>query len=241
MLKLSDGRNFARTLTGLCLIAGPLLYLISIIVGPDVDDDNKVKELANIASHKGAYLTSSILFLVAGLVTIVGMVGLIHVFRGRRVTLGQVAAGLVLLGNTAIVGFYAFSTVEYEMVNVSGLDRDQMARLLDKSQDAASGTPFFVLFLGGIVLGLLLLAFAAWRRKVAPPWGAAAIVLTGVVGFVGEAKGVEIATFVFLLIGFGSIAMTVFGMSDEEWDAPREPAAPATPVEPTATPALPVT
>jgi uncharacterized protein DUF4386 len=237
MLRLSDGRNFGRTLTGLCLIAGSLLYLIAVIVSPDVDDDNKVKELANVAANKGSYLLGSILFLVAGLVTIGAMVGLIHLFRSRGVSLGQVAASLLLLGNTAMVGFYGFSTVEYEMVNQSGLDRAQMARLLDKGQDAASGTPFFVLFLGGIVLGLLLLAVAVWRRKVAPPWVPAAIVLTGVVGFVGNSKALGIVAFVFLVIGFGGLAMKVLGMSDEEWDAPREAAPPAPPVEPTTTPA----
>jgi hypothetical protein len=51
MLRLSDGRNFGRTLTGLCLIAAPVLLLIAAIVSPDVDDDNKAKELANIAAH----------------------------------------------------------------------------------------------------------------------------------------------------------------------------------------------
>jgi hypothetical protein len=235
MLKLSDGRNFGRTLTGLCLILGPLLYLVAQIVGPDVDDDDKVKELADVAAHKGAYLTSAVIFLVAALVTVVSMVGVIHLFRGRRVTLGQVAGGLLLIGNTVIVGFYAFSTVEYEMVNQSGLDRQQMAKLLDKGQEAASGAPLFILFLLGIVLGLILLSIASWRRRVVPVWAAAAIAATAVVGFIAESKGVQAASFALLLVGFGTLGLKVLGMSDEEWDAPRDRPLPPSgegPVEP---------
>ena len=61
MLRFSDGRNFARTFTGLALIVGPLLLLIAQIIQPDVDHggsvSDKLKELADVASHKGAYLT----------------------------------------------------------------------------------------------------------------------------------------------------------------------------------------
>jgi hypothetical protein len=231
LLRISDGRNFGRTLTGLLLIAGPLLYLAGAIVSPDTDSDNKVKELAKVAEHKSAYLIGGLLFFVAALVTILSMVGVIHLFRGRRVTLGQVAASLLLIGNTAIVGFYAFTTVEYEMVNQSGLDRAEMAKLLDKADSAASGAPFFVLFLVGIVLGLLLLAFATWRRKIAPVWVPIAIVLTAVVGFVGNSKALVIVSFVFLLIGFGGLALKLLGMSDEEWDAPRGTAPPPPPAD----------
>src|SRR5919201_4434714 len=81
------------------LIVGPALYLVAQIVGPDTDDSNKSKELANIAAHKGAYMWSGVIFFIAALVTVVSMVGVIHLFRGRRVTLGQVAGGLLLLGN----------------------------------------------------------------------------------------------------------------------------------------------
>ena len=53
MLKFSDARNFGRTFTGLALIAGPLVFLIAQIVSPDVDNDNKLTELNDIAAHKG--------------------------------------------------------------------------------------------------------------------------------------------------------------------------------------------
>jgi uncharacterized protein DUF4386 len=240
MLRLSDARNFGRTLTGLCLIVGPLMFVIASAIGPDVDDDNKVKELANVAANKGSYLLGAILFLVGSILVLVASIGLIRVFANRRVTLGQIAGGLLVVGSAATVAFYAFETVEYEMVNISGLDRAQMAKLLDKGQEANSGIPIFLMFVVGIVIGLILLAIASWRSSVVPVWAALALLVSAVLGFVGESKGVEIASFVLLVVGLGSIGMAVLGMSDDEWGAkgtgatlppaaapPPPPAAPA--------------
>jgi len=241
MLRFSDGRNFGRTLTGLCLIAAPILLLIAQVVSPDVDDDNKVKELANVAAHKGSYLAGGLIFMVAGLVLVVAGFGLVHLFRGRRLTLGQVAGALVALGAAASTGFYAFTTIEYEMVNVSGLDRAQMARLLDKGQDSTTALPLFLVFLVGIVIGLILLGIAAWRSRVVPVWAGIALIVAGVLGFAGgESKAVNIVDFAILIVGFGSLGLAALRMSDEEWDAPRGAAVPPggeAPVEPTPTPA----
>ena len=170
MLRFSDARNFGRTLTGLCLIAAPIVFMAAQLVSPDVDNDNKVKELAKVAEHKGSYLFGGILFLVGSALLLAASVGLIRLFASRRVTLGQIAGGLLLVGSAATVAFYAFTTVEYEMVNISGLDRAQMARLLDKAMNANSGIPLFIMFGVGITIGLILLAIASWRSKVVPTW-----------------------------------------------------------------------
>jgi len=237
MLRFSDGRNFGRTLTGLCLILGPVLYLIASIVGPDVDDDNKAKELANIAANKGSFLVSGVIWLVAAIVLIAASVGIIHMFRGRKVGLGQIAGGLLLLGNAVGFAWYAFTIAEYEMVNQSGLDRAALAKFLDKADNDATIAPLIICFLLGIVLGLILLGIAAWRRRVVPVWSAVLMIAAGIVGFFGESKGVEIVSFVLLIGGLAPLGLAALRMTDEEWDAPREAAPSAPPVEPTPTPA----
>jgi hypothetical protein len=241
MLRFSDGRNFARTFTGLAVIVGPLLLLIAQIVAPDVNHGgsvgDKLKELADVASSKGAYLTSGIIFLFGGLVTAAGAVGLIHYFRGRKVTLGQIASALVAMGAAASMIFYGYGSVEYEMVNHSTLNRDQMAQLLHATNMPASGAPVFLMFLIGVVLGLILLGVACWRTRVIPIWASALIIVAGVLAFFGESKWVSAASFVVLLIGLGTLGLAILSSSDESWDAPRDqlgtaPAAGA-PEEPT--------
>jgi len=233
MLRFSDARNFGRTLTGLCLIAGPIIFMIAQLVSPDVGNDNKVKELAKVAQHKHWYLFGGILFLVASVLVLAASVGLIRFFASRRVTLGQIAGGLLLVGSAATVAFYAFTTVEYEMVNISGLDRAQMARLLDKAMNANSGIPLFIMFGVGITLGLILLAIASWRSKVVPRWVAPVLVAAGVAAFVGgNSKAAGIVTFALLIVGFGSLGMAVLGLSDDEWAARGSGAAPPAPPAP---------
>jgi MFS family permease len=226
MLKFSDGSNFARTFTGLALIVGPLLLLIAQIVSPDVDHggstQDKLQELADVAAHKGSFLTGGILFLVAGLVLAAGAAGLIHFFRGRKVTLGQIGSALVAMGAAASMVFYGFGSVEYEMVNHSGLDRAQMAQLLHATDMPASGAPVFLMFLIGVVLGLIVLGVACWRRGIVPIWASLLIVAAGILAFFGPSKAIGIVNFAVLTVGLGTLGMTVLRSSDESWDAPRE-------------------
>src|SRR5213592_1257074 len=170
MLRFSDARNFGRTLTGLALIVGPAVMLVGGIIGPDTDNDNKLKELNSVAAHKSAYLWGSVLFLLGTLVLLAASVGIIHLFRGRRVTLGQIAGSLLLVGTAVTTAFYAFSIAEYEMVNQPGLNRAALAQYLHKAEMTAAGAPLFILFLVGIVLGLILLAIALWRSELVPKW-----------------------------------------------------------------------
>jgi hypothetical protein len=222
MLKFSDARNFSRTLTGLALIVGPLLMLVSAIITPTTDNDNKLKELNSVAAHKSAYLWGSVLFLLGTLTLLAASVGIIHLFRNRRVTLGQIAGSLLLVGTAVTTAFYAFSIVEYEMVNQPGLNRAELAKYLHESNMTAAGAPLFILFIIGIVIGLILLAIAAWRGKLIPIWAAILIVLGGVVAFFGgQDQTSSIINGVLLLIPFVVLGRTVLSMSDEEWDAPR--------------------
>ncbi len=117
--------------------------------------------------------------------------------------------------------FYAFTVIEYEMVNQTGLNRVALAAFLHKSNMTASGTPLFVLFVLGIVLGLILLAIAAWRTRLVPVWAAVIIALAGLVAFAGQSKGVNIVDNALTLIGVGMIGRAVLAMTDEQWDAPR--------------------
>lgn len=227
MLKLSDGRNFARTFTGLALIIGPLLLLIAQIVSPDTNHgdstSDKLKELADVAANKGTFLAGSILFLFAGLITAAGAVGLIHFLRGRKLTLGQIGAALVAMGAAVSMGFYAFGMYEYEMVNRTYLDRLQMAKLLHATNMSASGAPFFILFIVGVVIGLILLGIACWRNRIIPIWASLLIIAAGVISFLsGNSKPVGIVGFAVLTAGLGTLGFTVLQSSDESWDAPRE-------------------
>jgi hypothetical protein len=219
MLRLSDARNFGRTMTGLCLIGAPAALLLAQIVTPDIDDDNKAVELQNLALHNRKYLVGMLVFLAASVLLLLAAIGLVRLFRGVRVTLGQFAAVLLAIGAAATFGFYAWSSVEYEMTR-HNLPRAAMAKLLDELDNAAVLAPIWIIFLIGVVLGSVLLALAAWRRRLIHPVGALAILAGGVLSAAGQDKTLSVVSFALLLVGLGSLGLAVLRMSDEEWDAP---------------------
>jgi hypothetical protein len=239
LLRFSDARNFGRTLTGLCLIAAPVIFLISDLIDPNTDNDNKVKELAGVAAHKSAYLLSGLTFLVGGILLMAAGVGVIRLFRGRKVGLGQVAGALVILGGAVTFAWYALGVAEYEMVNHAGLDQAALAKFLDTADSSSAIAPLIVCFALGTVLGLILLGIASWRRRIVPVWTAILMIVAGPLGFFAQGKGGGIAESVVLIVALGSLGLATLRVTDEEWDAPREQqvAPPAPSVEATPAPA----
>jgi hypothetical protein len=215
-----------------------VVLLIATIVAPDVDRDNKNSELAQIAAHKGSYLLSGLLFLLATTLLLFAGFGLVRMFRGSRgVTLGQVAGVLLSLGAMVGAGWYAFGVAEYEMVNQSGVDRGALATFLDKADETSTVIPLVVMFLVGVVIGVLLLGIASIRTRVVPVWAGAAMIVAAPLTFLSDGKGMQIVANAILLIGLGSLGLRALQMSDEEWDAPRERAAKAPAPEATTAPA----
>jgi hypothetical protein len=241
VLRFSDARNFGRTLTGLCLIGGTLVLLVGSIVSPNTMHDNKTKELAAVAAHKGSFLASALLLFLGGLLLIPAAVGLVKLFRGPRgVTLGQVASGLLVYGAATLLVFYTFTIIEYEMVNQKGLNTPALAQYLHKANNTASGTPIFILFIVGVVIAQILLAIAIWRTRILPRWVPAVLLAAGVLSF-SQAKAATIVSGVLSLVAFGMLGRHVLTMSDDEWDKPLEPAAPAGPEAPVAPAPAPAT
>jgi hypothetical protein len=236
LLKFSDARNFARTSTGLLLIAGPAILTLASIISPNTDHDNKLKELAAVAAHKGTYVLSGLLFLLATVLLMYAGWGVVRLFRGPRgVTLGQVGGVLLSLGAMVGAGWYAFGVLEYEMVNHKGLDRVALATYLHKANDSSLLLPLIIMFGVGVVIGTILIGVAAIRTRIVPVWAAVVIIVSGAAGFFSNGKAGGIISGVVLLVGFGALGLRALQMTDEEWDQPRERK--AAPVAPEAPPA----
>lgn len=219
MLKLSDSRNFSRTLAGIGLIAGPTLFVIAQILSPAWSDDTATY-LQDIAADKGLYLASSAVFMLGGVLLVAGALGIVKLMRrGRKVTLGQVAGFLLAVGLMASTAWYALSVNEVAMVD-SEANRAEMIALSERAEDSAGAALFFIpFFFLGIVLGNVLLAVAMWRSRVAPRWAAAAVLVSILVGFFGsEGQVGGIISFVLLLVGLAPLGLKVLSLSDDQWE-----------------------
>ena len=227
----SDERNFARTLAGLSLIVAPLLLLVSAAIGPHLSDDGG-ERLAQIADNEARYVAGSYLLLLGIWVFVPGLIGLWRFLRGPRVTLGQVGAGLLLTGWISTIAFFGLGAYEYEAAQ-PGLDRSVMARLADNFQDSALMIPLIVVtFLLGIAIGSLIVAWSLWRRRLVPPWAAAAILLFTILDIAADSAALSAIAFAFLLVGFGAVGLKLLSMSGEEWDLLGRAPAELSPTQP---------
>jgi hypothetical protein len=217
MLKLSDSRNFGRTLAGIALIAAPLLFLLGSAIDPAWAEDTD-EYLSEVAADKGLYLLAGILNLVGALLLIPGLLGVIHLLRRRRVTVGQIGAALVMIGAVAIASTYVINVIEIVGTG-DEFDRGQLVSLLDETEESGEAAPVFVMFLLGLVLGSILLAIGLWRQKAVPVWVPIVLVLSSVSGFVaGDNQVSSLITSAILAVALIAIGMRILAVSDDDWE-----------------------
>lgn len=222
-MKFSDARNFARTATGLLLIAAPVALVIGSIVSPNTDHNNKIRELAAVAAHKSTYLVGGLIFLLGTILMVFAGIGLIRMFRGSRgVTLGQVGGVGVVLAGIVGAGWYTLGAMEYEMVHAKGQNTMALARFLHAADNAGVIVPLIVMFVAGAVIGVVLIGIASWRTRVVPVWAAVVIIIAGPINFLGQGHAAQIISNAVLLVGLGTLGVTALRMSDEQWNSPRE-------------------
>lgn len=220
----------ARKILASFLLIPPVLWFASNLIGPDTGDGSSTKDqlktLGKISQHKSAFVAASIMFLVGAIVFIIATYGIVHVYRGRKVGVGQVGAGLIAIGMAVFFAFYAFGTVQYEMINHAQFKTAQnqllFAQLLHFGQQNGPGAVLFLAFLLGLVLGPILLGIAMIRRRNVPVWAGVLTILTGPVGFFANGAVASAVVQVVLFAAFAPLALLIWRMSDEEWDAPRD-------------------
>ena len=222
MLKINDANNFRRTALGLCLIAAPLVGLMSALITPRFTG-GMGEELAAISEHTGRWLVGEALNLISFFLFMLAALGTLHLLRHRSVVLGHVGGGLVLLGaffHGAIIGF---ALVEVLLVE-SGGARDRMVEFANDMYESIAFTMILFTFLSFFV-GWIFLTIALWRARVAPLWVAAALGVAPLSEFFGpEAFSPELM-FTLFLVGLGYLGLKILRLSDKDWAREEAPEA----------------
>jgi hypothetical protein len=193
-----------RRLTVISLIAAPMLLFASETVSPSLSDDG-AESLAVIAAQPGRLaawiwlgIASAIFFLPA----VFGLAGLLS-RRGRMV--GVAGASLGVIG---AVGYAVHQGMFVPLPTLLEGDRVEMAALYARQgETTAAMVVTFLLFLGPLLVGLLLLGVGLFRSGVAPLWPAVAIALA----ILPSAVPLPFDT------GFASFGLLVAGMAGWAW------------------------
>lgn len=215
----SDPHRFRKTVSGLGMVAAPLLFLGSAILSPKLASD-EAAQLAVVAGDMDRWFASGALGVLALIALVPAILGLMHMLRERETTLGHAGGALGLLGVLLAMGGTAISLVVWQMA-ASGADQAQMAALLTRLNDTAGvAIPFFY---GGFVLtaGLVLLC-AGLIRAHAVHWTLATSLAVGAVlfavGFAAFSVTVLVVAAALTVVGLVPIGRQVLAESTEDWE-----------------------
>jgi hypothetical protein len=210
--------HLRKMVTGACLIAAPLVFIVSESVHPD-DKTNAADEVRVVAGGLDRWYTAHALEIV-GLALMVGAVlGLAHLLHERSPGAAVVGGALALIG--IVVGAAAFGAEGiggYYLVKHA--PSAAAVQAWDEMYHGARIIPFFAASLL-VFVGLIVLAVQLWRTRVVASWQAAAIAHGSVhVGAAGPSavQVLSVAGMVLLFIGLAPIGYMVLTESDAEWE-----------------------
>jgi hypothetical protein len=227
--------------------------LAANVVEPSFAADQRAY-LADIAAAANRYQVSGVLNALGSVATVFGLVGVLHLLRGRRITLGQLGAGLVITGSVLLAGHWLIVLVE--TAGARG-DRDRALQLLTTASQSPWGALVYVAALS-LFLGPALMAVGLWTRRAAPVWVPIALLSYTAVAFLApllspraapdtyqwrtSSHAIAVVSAALLGAALVGLALHILSVSDEAWarwqplpETPRRRGAPSL----TASPELP--
>lgn len=216
---MTDKSRFRRLAGALCLVLGPALLLAASIVVPWTGDAEPAEYLRITGENVTATQVGGLLALVAFLALIPATLAVMRVL-GRRAPLLGLTGGALAVAGWACGMLWVVSDQIFIGLAERESVRDEAAAALDASSAWVIDV-MFVLFLAGIVLGVILLGVGLWRARVVPRWAAAAVALGGLLGPVAHAadsKALDLVGTALLLVGLATVARLVWSLPDRDWE-----------------------
>jgi hypothetical protein len=196
-----------KNIVAASMILGPLLSLVSAIVSPQLES-GAAAQLAQIAHHPDRWYLYALFITVGAWLFVPSTLGLMNMLAVRAPRASIVGGSLTLVGVLVAIGDGTTELMYWQM-GAHGAHRAQMAALSNRYDNATGSSLFFTV--GGLALlaGLVVLAIALVRTRMAPLWAAAAIPIGAFVNIAGFNTSSNVAVTgsnLILLVGFGWIA-----------------------------------
>lgn len=215
---MADTRTLSRTFPAVCLVLFPLLFLAGdLLFGNDPPDT--AAGLDGLAADPGPLQLGYLSYLLGSVLAVWGMVAILHLLRGPGGLVGQVGAGLIMLGVVVSAAFYGIFPLFVTAATTPGLEQDQMVALFDGAEAAGGLVPtvLFVGFLLGLVGGPLVLAVGLWLRRAVPVWALIALAVSAVLPAVADGLLFYVTGTVLLLAAMAAVAYRILTLTDEQW------------------------
>jgi hypothetical protein len=200
------------------LLVAPALLLVAELVDPASGDDSDRKHLQSLADNVQRTELNIALSMAGFALLAVGLIGLVHVIRGRGAVLANIGGALGIIGAIFFVALVGASLADLNAAVHLGIGP---ADKLNNSYD--DYWPSYVLIvpaIAGTFVGFIVLGASVIRSRVAH-MAAGILIIVGMLllfGSGGNSDVVAIIGDVALLAGFGMVGLKILGMTDEQWD-----------------------
>lgn len=209
-------RRLRRYTAGVALALFPALLVVQAPIDPAVGGTGEVMYTA-ATEHRAALTLSAALLFISGVLMVPAVMAILRQARDRGGALANIGAVLGVLGglgHVAIAMFYLFALA------LPGGDRAQMESYVERvNASPAVGAVAFPLILC-FGLGVLVLAWAAWRAGLVGWWGPTAVTAAVVVesALPVAIPALQVGVIVLITVVFGFLGIRIIRMTDTAWD-----------------------
>lgn len=156
-------------------------------------------------TKSGTWLTANLALILGQLLLVVAMVVLGAAFRARESRIGVAGAGLLGVSSALHVGVLGFGLAR---LPIAGSGSPAAVPILEALYSGAAFALLIVPTLVTALVGVVLVAVAVWRTRLAPRWVPFVLVAAVAADFV-EPTGIGL--FALWTLAFGMLARGVLG------------------------------
>lgn len=217
---MSSTTRFRRLAGAACLVLGPVLLAIATAVLPWQSDGDTLDTL----NLTGANITAT---QIGDLLVFAGILAMIPATLAIMRALHRGAPVLGLVGGTLSIGGLVggMLLVVSDQITIGVADAPALRPAV---ADAVESSPAWVLnvvlvvFLGGLLIGGVVLGAGLLRSRIVPAWAGAAVILApiaSILSHVVDRRTVDVAGSVLVVIGYAAVAPRVLATDDASWEA----------------------
>ena len=213
-----------RRATAAALVIAPALLLLDNIIHPkELERDNEVEQLREIAAHADRWQLAHAIGFVAIIVFVAAVLGLAFLVRRRRPRLGLAGGALGLVGLVSFAAVISLDGFTWgilgEVSGRPGVDAATTARALHEVLQSGWSLVYYLPTLT-FIAGLVALAIGAASQGAVPRWASGLLALGGLMAAL-ETAIISNAYFIIasavLLAGGAVVAAAIGRMSDADF------------------------
>jgi len=218
-MNLSNPGRFRRQVAGVAMIALAVVLVLAELLHARFEME-AADQIAAVAENTDRWYAAHVLVLTALALAVPAFMGLAHLLRRSRPTLGHVSLVVFVPGLVALAAAAGMEFVLWQMAQPAA-NRDEMVALGERLNESAGIVPLFAAVLL-FPLAWLLVGIGLYLARAVPVYAAVLVAVSQPIGFAGELSGgpkvLAVGAQVAFAFGIVTIGLGVLRQTDEEWE-----------------------